>query len=97
MNKTQVLLDLFTADKKIKRRTKYKCGLVSEQEKAGLGCGDYFFESPDGQNGELYYELQELGYSSGGYNAPYYWKIVKDGWQIAYIEGDIYIKEIIKK
>jgi hypothetical protein len=35
--------DLFLADSNIKKRTKYSCGLVSEEIKNSLGCGDYFF------------------------------------------------------
>jgi len=53
-----------------------------------------FFESPDGQNGQLYYELRELGWSQGGFDAPYHWKIVKNGVMIQFTEGDIYVKEI---
>jgi hypothetical protein len=86
--------DIIKADKIIKKRHRYSCGLVSEVEKAAIGCGDLFFESPDGQNGELYSELRNLGYSMGRFNAGYDWKISKNGIQISYCEGDIYVKNL---
>lgn len=86
--------DIVEADIKIKKRHRYVCGLVSEAKKDELGCGDMFFESPDGQNGELYYQLVSMGYRSSGYNAPYYWGVSKDGIKIQFTEGDIYIKNL---
>lgn len=88
------IADLFKADRVIKKKSRYFCGLVSEEVRKQVGCGDYFFESPDGQNGQLYYELRKLGYSGGGFKAEYYWTISKNGIQISYTEGDISISLI---
>ena len=90
----QAVIDLKLADKKIKKKHRYFCGLVSEEQKDAIGSGDFFFESPDGQNGELFYELRSLGYRSAGHNAEYNWKVRKDGILIEYLEGDIYIRKI---
>jgi len=88
--------DLKQANAIIKSRHNYFCGLVDQAKKDEIGCGDMFFESPDGQNGELYYELMKLGYRNAGYAAEYDWKVKKDGYMIMYTEGDIYIKEYEK-
>lgn len=92
----KALIDLRVADRIIKRRNRYFCGIVNESEKDSIGCGDLFFESPDGQNGELYMELRKLGWRNAGYSAEYYWKVIKDGYFIEYVEGDIYIKLVEK-
>lgn len=81
------------ADRKIKKRHRYACGIEQEADAEQLkdGKASLFFSSPDGQNGELYFELQKLGWSGGGYKAPYDWRISKDGDIIQYCEGDIYL------
>jgi hypothetical protein len=88
--------DIEQADKVIKKQHRYPCGLVSEAIKNEIGCGDLFFESPDGQNGELYYGLQHLGWRNSGYAAPYHWGVSKDGIKIEFIEGDIYVRPLKK-
>lgn len=90
--------DLFKANKIIQKRTRYNCGLIMDAYEKGLISNQtrYFFESPDGQNGELYSELRKLGYSDAGYNAEYYWKVSKDDYIISYTEGDIDIYPRIK-
>lgn len=88
--------ELKDADRKIKKRHRYICGLVSEEKKEGLGIGDFFFESPDGQNAELYYALREKGWINSGYNAPYSWGVSKNGVKITYTEGDISIRPLKK-
>lgn len=83
--------DLYEANKKVVKNHRYACGLVDESVKNEIGCGDYFFNSPDGQDLELFYELKALGWR-GEYNAPYLWKLTKNDMQISYCEGDIYVK-----
>lgn len=96
--KDQVIADLIKADSIIKRRHRYFCGLAWDENRKFIGSSsDIFFESPDGQNGELYYELKKLGWRNGGFNAEYYWKLRKDTWTIGYTEGDIYITKINKE
>lgn len=58
-----------------------------------------FFLSPDGQNGELYYALRQLGYVTRKYDAEYYWSVrEKDtDWVIAYTEGDVDIYQLKEK
>lgn len=92
--KDDVMADIRKANKEIIKRHKYVCGLVPDEKKAELGCGDMFFESPDGQNSELFYELKRLGYRTSGYNAEYDWGVSKQGWKISFCEGDIYIKKL---
>ena len=52
-----------------------------------------FFNSPDGQNGELYYELRKIKWGNAKWQAEYYWAVWKENKQIEYVEGDIYITE----
>lgn len=96
----QKMIDLlWKADGKIKRKHRYPCGLETEtlagelQSNTGVHAdrARYFFSSPDGQNGELYYALRALGLESAGYNAEYYWKLrdPKTGWMLSYTEGDV--------
>ena len=96
-----VVRDLKEADTIIKGRHRYNCGLMGEDKTKGIMAGraDFFFESPDGQNGELYYEMRKLGYRNSGYNAPYHWGVSKDGFHIEYVEGDVYVRPLadIKK
>jgi hypothetical protein len=94
IDKNDVKHDIRIANSEIRKRHRYFCGLVTDEEKDNIGCGDLFFESPDGQNGELYMELKNMGYRNAGYNAEYYWKVRKDGFMVEFTEGDIYIKEI---
>jgi hypothetical protein len=93
MNKENAIVDLRIANREIRKRHNYFCGLVSDDVRDSIGCGDLFFESPDGQNGELFYELRKMGWRNAGFNAEYYWKVTKDGWIIEYVEGDVYIQQ----
>jgi hypothetical protein len=86
-----IVQDIRKASQAIQKRHRYTCGVVSDELREQIGCGDLFFESPDGQNGELYIELRNMGYKNGGYNAEYFWKVITDGWVVAYTEGDITI------
>jgi len=80
------------ADRKIKKAHRYACGLEEERaEDLKDERATFFFNSPDGQNGELFYKLKELGFRTSGYNAQYDWGVSKDGVKIKYTEGDIYI------
>lgn len=84
--------DIRDANKIIIKRHRYFCGLVSDEVKGEIGCADLFFQSPDGQCGELYTELLKLGYKHKMYQAEYYWKVYKlAGATISYSEGDISI------
>jgi len=97
-HKDQVIADLIKADAIIKRHHKYFCGIARDDDGKFIGSSsDIFFESPDGQNGELYYELKRLGYRNARFTAEYYWKVKKDNWIIEYVEGDIYIKNLFIK
>jgi len=89
--------DIEKADKIIKKRYRYECGLVSEAVKNEIGCGDLFFESPDYQNDDLYYELRKLGWRNSGYAACYHWGVSKGDLKITFVEGDIYIKPLKKQ
>lgn len=80
--------DLMIADKLIKKRHRYDCG-IEDFEKKHL-----FFLSPDRQNSELLYELKKLKWRESGYNAPYYWNVSKRKVFIQYREGDITIIEV---
>lgn len=84
--------DIWDADRKIKKRTRYPCGLTEDIMK----CEDavYFFESPDGQNYELRQELIKKGWEHNEYSAPYYWKLRKGALCISFVEGDVYIKPL---
>ena len=85
------IIDLLnTADKAIKAKHRYFCGLEKPAEAGGERLR-VFFQSPDGQNGELYYALRELGLVDAGYNAPYHWKLREygTGWFLTYTEGDV--------
>lgn len=95
MNYSQAIEDLKKADRIIKKRHRYTCGLEEDSE-VKEERASFFFQSPDGQNGELFYELRKLGWRNAGHNAEYYWKVSKDGVQISYTEGDIYLSKINK-
>ena len=90
-------MDLRTANQKIIKNHRYDCGLAPDEVKDSIGCGDFFFESPDGQNGELYQALRELKWLHSVYKAEYYWKVRKDNIMISYVEGDIYVREITQE
>jgi hypothetical protein len=92
----QAIKDLFKADKAIKKEYRYFCGIESDAQSQDLKCekASFFFLSPDGQNGELLSELQNMGYKVSMFNAEYYWRVSKSDVSIEYIEGDIYIKLI---
>lgn len=89
----QAINDLKKADSIIKKRTRYNCGLLDDDQTEGIkeSRARFFFESPDGQNYELLHELQKLGWRSGKYEAPYFWRMSKDGITIEYVEGDVYL------
>ena len=96
ITKTNINKDLYKANKKVIRKYEYRCGLATDELKNEIACGDYFFESPDGQDLDLFYELKALVWR-GEYDEPYLWKLNKNNIQISYSEGDIYLKEIITK
>lgn len=89
--KESAISDLKSANTKIIKRHRYFCGLVSDEQKNNIGCEEFFFESPDGQNGELYHTLREMGWKHQKYDSEYYWKVQKMGFTISYTEGDISI------
>ena len=86
------------ANDKITRRYNYPCGLEPDDKGKTLrdDRATFFFSSPDGQNGELYYELTKLGFRHSKYHAEYYWKVRKDGFAIDYTEGDVYVYKMPK-
>jgi len=92
MTKENAMADIRKVNSKIIRRHRYICGIVPDELKNQTGCGDLFFESPDGQNGELYIELKNLKWR-GSFKTEYNWQVSKEGTRIIYSEGDIYIKE----
>ena len=91
----QVVADIIQAQKIIKKeyKIKYTFGLNIEMCKS-MGCGDLFFESPDGQNGALYYKLKNLGWRHHKFETEYYWGLTKNNTRLIFTEGDIYIKNI---
>ena len=52
-----------------------------------------FFESPDGQNGEFYYSLKDVGFTHHFYMAEYYWGVKKGNVILTYTEGDLDVFE----
>ena len=92
--KAEAILDIRKADAIIKARTRYDCGLT--EDITHCEGAELFFQSPDGQNGELYYELLKLGWRNSGWGAEYYWKVSKgrtgEGVRISMVEGDLYVK-----
>ncbi len=101
MEYTQAHRDLVHASMMIEVRHNYACGLEVENDEQRNDIEPttthFFFNSPDGQNGELFYRLREQGYRSSGYNAPYNWAVSKNGVRISYTEGDIYLSIINKE
>lgn len=77
-------------DQIIKKRHRYHCGLETTAVPSGLRMR-VFFLSPDGQNGELYYELRNNGLSHSKYTAEYHWKLrdPNSNWVLSFSEGDI--------
>ncbi len=94
MDYTKAIDDLKKADKIIKKRHRYACGLEPDSEEIKEERARFFFLSPDGQNGELFYELQKLGWRNAGRTAEYYWKMSRDGVRIEYVEGDVYLSPL---
>lgn len=96
MTKGEVIFCLKEANKKVRKNHTYFCGLVPEEQDL-TGYKDdkatFFFESPDGQNGELYYTLRSMGWKHRMYDAEYYWTLYKGGYEINYCEGDVYIRK----
>lgn len=90
-----IINDLIEADKLIKAQSNYSCGLENKETAKEIkdDKASFFFNSPDGQNGALYYALKSLGFKHSMYEAEYYWRVSKDGYTISYTEGDIYIKK----
>jgi len=84
--------DLMTANRLVTKNHKYSCGVDIDIEKEFKDeRADFFFNSPDRQDGELYYALKKLGWLNKKYEAPYYWQVRRDKVIISYTEGDIYI------
>jgi len=86
----------------IERNHRYSCGL----EKLDItGPWSYkkmpqpnpkasgFFESPDGQNGEFYYALLDVGFEHHFRNAEYHWGVRKGNIILTNTEGDIDVFE----
>jgi len=90
MDYTQTKSDIMQIDANIKAHTRYTCGLEGEW-KDEESRSRSFFSSPDDQRTELFYALMKMGYIEKFYNAPYYWKVAKNGVEVLYIEGDLYL------
>lgn len=87
------IADITKADKIIKKRHRYACGLETDDANLKDGRASFFFNSPDSQNGELYYELKNLGWRHSKFEAEYYWTLKKDKYVLTYCEGDLYLKK----
>ncbi len=61
------------------------------------GAYHSFFEDWDGDKIRFYYLLKGKGWQTISYEAPYLWKLSKDGYYLEYVEGDVYIYEIKKE
>lgn len=87
--------ELEKCDRQIKKRYRYACGIVKKEiaDQLKETRATMFFESPDGQNLDLFYLLLERGWRSVKYSAGYHWAVENNWMQIEYVEGDIYIKE----
>lgn len=98
--KDEIIKDIQIASLKIEAKHRYPSGLeIHERENIhGVPTNYLFFNSPDGQNGELYAELKNMGYCNAGYTAQYHWKIKKynSNWYISYTEGDISVFKLTK-
>lgn len=88
----QAVAAVESADAKIKAATRYACGIDGPWQHTEKKSR-VFFSSPDNQNGQLYWGLRALGFSGGGYEAPYKWRIARDGAVVEYVEGDLYVYE----
>jgi hypothetical protein len=78
--------------KVVEKRHRYNCGLERlEVGESGKAYG--FFNSPDGQNGEYFSALKEVGFRHHFYQAEYYWGVRLGNSKIilTYTEGDIAI------
>ena len=90
-------VDLRIANRKVVRRANYMCGIVEnglDVENLKDEKAQFFFESPDGQDYELYMALRDIGYREKFFKAPYYWRVEKHGFAIEYVEGDVYLTTI---
>lgn len=84
-----LIKELKYANRLIVSRYNYSCGLEDGENKDSKTS--FFFNSPNGQNGELYYELKKLGWRHSMFKAEYHWSVCKENCRINYTEGDIYI------
>lgn len=95
--------EIATAVSKILEKSyKYSCGLTHLDGghkwshngiKQPTTKASGFFESPDGQNGEFYYALKDIGMEHHFFNAEYHWGVRKGNIILTYTEGDIDIFE----
>lgn len=87
--------ELRVANQAIRKQYRYPCGLLRPSAAEGLKASgaQFFFESPDGQNADLYWQLGKLGWGHSFYNAPYHWGLNRNGVYLRYVEGDIYLSE----
>ena len=92
-----------TVSEMINRKYRYGCGItelsVSNTSWSYKGVDQPndkatgFFESPDGQNGEFYYALLDVGFSHHFRNAEYHWGVRMGNIIVSYTEGDIDVFE----
>lgn len=98
------ICEIATAVSKIlEKNHRYSCGLESLEVKDGKWSyngieqpnqkAGGFFESPDGQNGEFYYALKDVGMEHHFFNAEYHWGVRKGNIILTYTEGDIDVFE----
>lgn len=77
----------------LEKRHRYTCGIESlEINENGNGVG--FFLSPDGQNGEFYYALIDVGFRRHFYQAEYHWGVRKGDIVLTYTEGDLSVYKV---
>ena len=74
--------------KLVEKRHRYACGIERlEVNESGKGVG--FFLSPDGQNGEFYYALLDVGFRHHFRVAEYHWGVRLGKIILTYTEGDL--------
>ncbi len=83
-------------NRQIQARHRYHCGIEEIRYNDEGTKATTFFLSPDGQNGELFYELCRNGFQKAGYGAEYFWKVRNGDVYISYTEGDVSIYEGMK-
>jgi len=88
--------------KLVERRYRYSCGLEEfrftekwsynfvEQPNAKIYG---FFNSPDGQNGEFYWALRDVGFAHHFRMAEYHWGVRMGKIILTYTEGDVDVFE----